>query len=46
LRAYQADGTSEVRLLLPREIIKTGRVAVTLTPKGGEASIVYPFIAE
>jgi hypothetical protein len=46
LRTYQADGTSEVRLLLPREIIKTGHVAVALTPKGGEAAVVYPFIAE
>ena len=46
LHSYQADGTSEVRLLLPREMIKIGHVAITLTPKDGGAAAVYPFIAE
>ena len=46
VHSYQADGTSEVRLLLPREIIKTGQVAIILTPKEGQAAAVYPFIVE
>ncbi len=46
LHSYQAEGASEVRLLLPREIFKTGHVAITLTPKDGNAAAVYPFIAE
>lgn len=46
LRTYQGDGTLEVRLLLPREMLSAGRVTITLTPKGGGAATVYPFIAE
>jgi hypothetical protein len=46
LHSYKSDGTSEVRLLLPREIIATGRVVVTLTSKGRGESAVFPFIAE
>ena len=46
LKAYQTDGTSEVRLLLPREMITIGRVAITLNPKGGGTAAIFPFIAE
>ena len=46
LHSYQVDGRSEVRLLLPREIISTGRVVVTLTSNSGQTVAVYPFIAE
>ena len=46
LKIYRDGDTSEVRLLLPREILEPGHASITLTPHGGGEATIYPFIAE
>lgn len=43
-KVYSADGSGEVRLLVPRGAITKGQAEIVLT--GGGGALVYPFMAE
>lgn len=46
LKVYQEEARTEVRLLIPRELLMPGQATIFLTPASGGAAIPYPFVTE